>query len=145
MQPPAPDLDLVLGISFDQLATHSLEDRRVYGNHFACLYCPNSAGGRWANSSQQHYYIFVNEIKDDLSNHLCLLQILEKLRVVPYFVFYGSLYNRAEVLINGQRVYASQAYYDEILRYIPRNRILCVGRFHPGFSGETDVNNLHYF
>ena len=86
--------------------------------------------------------IFVNEIQENFSTHLCLLQILEKLRIVPYFVFYGSLYDGAEIIINGHRVYASQSYYDVILRYIPRNRILCVGRFHPGFLGETNFDRI---
>ena len=142
MQPPVPDLDMVLRISFDHLARSSLKVRRACANHLASLYCPNSAGGRWANTSQRCLFIFVNELFGDLNNHLCLLMILEKLRVVPYYAFYGSLYTNAMVLPPEQRGYASQAYYNIICRYIPRNRIHCVGTFHPGFDGETEFERI---
>ena len=84
------------------------------------------------NSTQGRHYIFANELLLDLNNHLCLLLILEKLKVVPYYDFYGSLYvNALDWPINQEqalegRQYASQVYFNVILRYIPRNRIHCV-------------------
>ena len=74
--------------------------------------------------------------------------ILEKFKVVPYYAFYGSLYVNALVQpINQeqppkQRRYASQAYFNVITRYIPRNRICCVGTFHTGFTRETDFGRV---
>ena len=62
---------------------------------------------------------------------------------MPYYAFYGSLYDNALVRPIDQeqpperRRYASQAYFNVILRYIPRNRIHCVGTFHLGFTRET--------
>ena len=98
MQPPVPDLDMVLRISFDHLACSSLEVRRACANHLASLYCPNSVGGRWVNTTQQRLFMFVNELFGNLNNHLYLLMILERLRVVPYYAFYGSLYTNAMIL-----------------------------------------------
>ena len=100
------------------------------------------------NNTQQRHYIFVNELFLDLNNHLCLLMILEKFKVVPYYAFYGSLYVNALVQPLDQeqppeqRRYASQAYFNVINRYIPRNRIHCVGNFHTGFTGETDFERV---
>ena len=142
MQPPAPDLDLVLSISFDHLARSSLKIRRACANRLALLNCPNSVGGRWVHSTQRRLFIFVNELIGDLQNHLCLFMILEKLRVVPYYAFYGSLYPKAFLQPPLRREYASQAYYDIITRYIPRNRIQCICTFHPGFTGETDLEHV---
>ena len=63
--------------------------------------------------------------------------ILEKLRVVPYYVFYGSFYVGALLQPPKWREYASQACFNLLTRYIPRNRIFCVGRFHHGFTSEA--------
>ena len=84
---------MVLGLAFDHLAQTSLEVRGNCGDHLALLYCPNSMGGRWvSSSSRRRLFILVDELMRDFNNQLCLLMILEKLRVVPYYVFYGSFY-----------------------------------------------------
>ena len=142
MQPPVPDLDMVLRISFDHLACSNLKVRRACANCLASLYCPNSAGGRWVNTSQRHLFIFVNELFGHLNNHLYLLMILENLRVVPYYAFYGSLYTNAMILPPEQREYASQAYYNIICRYIPRNWIHCIVTFHLGFDEEIEYERI---
>ena len=66
--------------------------------------------------------------------------ILEKLKVVPYYASYGFVYANALIHPTEQEQYASQAYFNVILRYIPRNNIHCVGTFHLGFIGETDFD-----
>ena len=141
LQPPVPNLDTVLGIAFDHLAQKNLEIRRTCANLLALLYYPNSSGGCWVNSThQRRHYIFVNELIGDLNNHFYMFMILEKFKVVPYYAFYGSLYASALIQPIEQGQYASQAYFNVILRYIPKNKIHCVGTFHRGFIGETDFD-----
>ena len=88
-----PNLDMVvLGIAFDHLAQASLEVKRTCKNRLAVVYYPNSVVGRWVTTSQWCLFILVNELMGELNNQLYLFMILEKLRLVPYFVFYGSFY-----------------------------------------------------
>ena len=68
--------------------------------------------------------------------------ILERLRVVPYYAFYGSLYTEAMIQPPEQRDYAPQAYYNIICRYIPKNWIHYVGTFHPRFNGEIEFERF---
>ena len=134
---------MVLGLAFDHLAQTSLEVRRNCGDRLALLYCPNSMGGRWvSSSSRRRLFILVDELMRDFNNQLCLLMILEKLRVVPYYVFYGSFYVGALLQPLEHREYASHACFDLLTRYIPRSRIYCLGRFHHGFTGETNFDQI---
>ena len=68
--------------------------------------------------------------------------ILEKLRVVPYYVFYGSFYVGALLQPLEQREYASQACFDLLIRYILSNRIYCLAHFHHGFTQEMDFDRI---
>ena len=134
---------MVLGLAFDHVAQTSLEVRRNCGDRLALLYCPNSMGGRWvSSSSRRRLFILVDELMRDFNNQLYLLMILEKLRVVPYYVFYGSFYVGTLLQPPKQREHASQACYNLLLRYIPRNKIHCVGHFHHGFIGETNFEQI---
>ena len=108
---------MVLGLAFDHLAQASLEVRRNCGNRLALLYYPNSMGGRWVStSSRRRLFILVDEMMADFNNQICLVMILEKLRVVPYYVFYGSFYVGALLQPPKHREYASQACFDLLTR-----------------------------
>ena len=131
---------MVLRLAFDHLAQENLEVRRNCGNRLALLYYPNSMGGHWVSTSQRR--LFILEMMVDFNNQLCLLMILENIRVVPYYVFYGSFYVGALLQPLEQREYASQACFNLLTRYIPRNRIFCVGHFHHEFIGESDFDQI---
>ena len=126
---------MVLGIAFDHLTQSSLETRRSCVNSLALLYYPNRMGRRLVSTSYRRLFILVNEMMADFNNQHYLLMILEKLRVVPYYV--SALIQPLE-----QREYASQAYFNLLTRYIPRNRIFCVGCFDHGFTGETKFDQI---
>jgi len=62
--------------------------------------------------------------------------------IVPYNSFNGSLYVDAFIQPLEQREYASQVYHNIIRRYTSKNKIHCVGTFHPVFIGKIEFERI---
>ena len=125
------DQSLLFQVMFDTACrSKSVWTRRDMGYIIEKMYDPrlngcNRAWGKvkWIGLTPDHYTISAGKI-DHLQGNLIRFGLLEKLNIIRLFHFKPTKDPEATVEVNGTQVNQTQWVYDQVIRIIPKDRIL---------------------